>query len=130
MATFAVGVFRTQFPEFADKVAYPDTMIDLWAGLAQLQVLPAVWKDTWLMGVSLYTAHELVLARQNEQAGKIGGAPGTAGGNVNSKSVGNVSVGYDTQSTSEKDAGWWNLTNYGKQFYRLVKIFGAGAIQL
>ncbi|MBX9696911.1 MAG: DUF4054 domain-containing protein [Alphaproteobacteria bacterium] len=47
-----------------------------------------------------------------------------------SKSVGGVSVGYDSTAQSEKDAGWWNRTTYGQQFIRLVRIFGAGAIQL
>lgn len=127
---FDVGLFREQFPEFADTSAYPKPQIEMWAGLAERQVRPSIWKDSTLMGVSLYVAHEITLARQNAIAGKIGGMPGTSGGIANQKTVGNVSVSYDSQSTSEKNAGYWNLTNYGKQFYRLVKIFGAGAIQL
>ncbi len=105
-------------------------MIAFWQGLAELQVRQCVWKNCWIQGVSLYIAHEITLAYQNEKTSKIGGVPGTFAGPANNKSVGSVSAGYDSTSTSEKDAGWWNLTNYGKQFYRLVKIFGAGAIQL
>lgn len=127
---FNADVFRTTFPEFTDAVTYPTPMIDFWAGLAQLQVPPCIWKDCWIQGVSLYTAHELVLAAQNAKTGTIGGVPGVSGGIANTKTVGSVTVGYDTTSTAEKDAGYWNLTNYGKQFIRLARIFGAGAIQL
>lgn len=128
--SFDIGAFRTNFPEFADTTAYPSTLIDFWLGLAELQVRQCVWKRCWSEGVSLYIAHEITLASQNVKAAKSGGVPGTMGGIANTKTVGSVTVGYDSQATSEKDAGYWNLTNYGKQFIRLARIFGAGAIQL
>lgn len=105
-------------------------MVEFWARLVEIQVRPCVWKSAWVQGASLYLAHELTLAAQNVKAASVGGVPGVSGGIANNKTVGKVTVGYDTTSTAEKDAGYWNLTNYGKQFYRLVKIFGAGAIQL
>lgn len=125
-----IGAFRTAFPEFSDTTTYPNTMISFWAGLAEKLVLPCVWKNCVTQGVNLYVAHELVLAAQAAKAGQTGGTPGTFGGVANNKTVGSVTVGYDSQSTSEKDAGYWNLTNYGKQFIRLARIFGAGVIQL
>lgn len=124
------GAFRTAFPEFADKTAYPDTMIDFWAGLAEKLVLKSVWCACYTQGVDLYVAHEITLAAQNTKAAQVGGTPGSQGGIANTKTVGSVTVGYDSQTTSEKDAGYWNLTNYGRQFIRLARIFGAGAIQL
>ncbi len=75
-------------------------------------------------------AHELVLAAQNAKAAQVGGSPGQQGGIANSKTVGSVTVSYDASTSTEKDAGYWNLTTYGKQFIRLARIFGAGAIQL
>lgn len=129
MQTFDVGSFRTSFPEFADTVVYPTSTIDLWAGLATRQVPQRIWRDQWQLGVSLYVAHEITLAAQNTKAAANGGVPGVSGGIANSKTVGSVSVGYDTTSTAEKDAGYWNLTNYGKQLIRLARIFGAGAVQ-
>jgi hypothetical protein len=130
MQTFTVGLFRTQFPEFRDTVTYPDQTIDLWATLAQQQVRECVWKKSWLLGVSLYVAHELTMAGQNAKAAAAGGTPGTSGGVANTKTVGTVTVGYDSTVTSEEKGGWWNLSNYGKQFLRLARIFGAAAIQL
>lgn len=128
--TFDVGEFRKNFPEFSDSSAYPTSTINFWLSLAEQQVRSSIWKTCWVQGVSLYVAHELVLAAQSAKQAKFGGAPGTFGGVANNKTVGSGTVGYDSQSTSEKDAGYWNLTNYGKQFIRLARIFGAGAIQL
>lgn len=125
-----IAQFRQNFPEFADTTAYPDPQITFWSGIAEKMVNKCVWDCMYENGVMLYTAHELVLARQNEMAAAVGGLPGQGGGIASNKTVGSVSVGYDPNSTTEKNAGWWNLTNYGKQFYRLVRIFGSGCIQL
>lgn len=128
--TFVIKTFRASFPEFSDTTVYPDAMINFWLGLAQQMVRECIWKTAWVQGVSLYIAHELVLASQNQKAAAIGGSPGQSSGIANQKAVGSVNVSYDSQANSEKDAGFWNLTNYGKQFIRLARIFGAGAIQL
>jgi hypothetical protein len=128
--TFDIAAFRTSFPEFASTESYPTSMVELWAGLATQQVDPCRWKGTWILGVSLYVAHELTLARQNVKAAQVGGTPGQQGGIASSKTVGSVTVQYDPQTSTEKDAGYWNLTTYGKQFIRLVRIFGAGCVQL
>lgn len=125
-----IGKFRTAFPEFADTVRYTDATIEFWATVAEAQVLQKIWCHLWTQGVMLYVAHEITLASQNYQAGSVGGIPGISGGVPNNKTVGSVTVGYDSTSTAEKDAGWWNLTNYGKQFIRLARMFGTRAIQL
>ncbi len=127
---FDIAVFRAAFPEFASTVVYPDAMLTFWGELAETQVRQCIWGTIWQKGVSLYVAHEITLAAQNTKASAVGGVPGVSGGIANTKTVGSASIGYDTTSTAEKDAGWWNLTNYGKQFIRLARIFGAGAIQL
>lgn len=125
-----ISLFRSTFTEFSDTTKYPNALISFWAGLAEKQVLSSVWKDCTQTGVYLYVAHEITLAAQSAHAGKIGGAPGSQGGIASSKTVGSVTVNYDPNTTTEKDAGYWNLTNYGKQFIRLARIFGAGAVQL
>lgn len=121
-----IPAFRAAFPEFADTEVYPTAVVTFWATLAEAQVRARVWKSQWPVGVNLYVAHELVLAAQNQKTSQYGGAPGTFAGPANNKTVGGASVGYDSQVTSEKDAGYWNLTNYGKQFIRLARLYGAG----
>ncbi|MDE9590297.1 DUF4054 domain-containing protein, partial [Xenorhabdus bovienii] len=55
----------------------------------------------------------------------------TAGGGVvTSKSVDKVSVGYDTSGIINPDAGFWNNTAYGREFYWWWSMFGAGGRQL
>lgn len=125
-----IADFRANFPEFSDTTVYPDAQITFWSSLAESLLVKCVWGNTWTFVVMLYTAHEITLAAQNVKVATIGGTPGQSGGIANSKAVGAVNVGYDSVTQSEKDAGWWNRTTYGQQFYRLMMIFGAGAIQL
>lgn len=125
-----VSAFRKEFPEFGDTTVYPTPQIDFWATLAEQQVLACVWKNSRDTGIKLYVAHEITLAAQSAKSAKFGGVPGTQGGIANTKTVGSATVGYDAATTTEKDAGYWNLTTYGKQFIRLARIFGAGALQL
>jgi hypothetical protein len=125
-----ISGFRKSFPEFQDAVKYPTPTIELWATFAEQQLRQCIWNSAWVMGVNLYVAHEITLAAQNAQAATTGGVPGSQGGIAASKTVGSVSVSYDSTDTAEKGAGYWNLTTYGKQFYRISRMFGAGAIQL
>lgn len=127
---FVAGLFRVLYPEFQNTVTYPDQVIDYWAGIAECMVRKPAWKKQWLTGVYLYTAHQLVLWRQNQISAESGGVPGQSGGIANTKTVGQATIGYDTVSSSEKDAGYLNLTNYGKQFIHMARLFGAGVIQL
>ncbi|ENE2373282.1 DUF4054 domain-containing protein, partial [Klebsiella aerogenes] len=55
---------------------------------------------------------------------------GANSGVQTSKSVDKVSVGYDASMTLNPDAGFWNNTRYGSEFWEYLMIFGAGAIQL
>lgn len=125
-----IAAFRTNFPEFASTSVYPDAQITFWATLAETMLPQCVWKTVWTTAVNLYVAHEIVIAAQNVNTSAAGGSPGQSGGIANSKAVGEVSVGYDSVTQSEKDGGWWNRTTYGQNLYRLIQIFGSGAIQL
>lgn len=125
-----IADFRAAFPEFSDAAKYPDAQLTFWASVAEKMVKSDVWQDMYENGVFLYVAHEITLAAQNKKAATVGGPPGQQGGIANTKTVGSVTVGYDSQVSSEKDAGFWNLTNYGKQFIRYARLFGAQAIQL
>ncbi len=125
-----IADFRAEFPEFASTAIYPDAQVTFWATIAEAQVVYDIWTDLYTFGVKLYVAHEITIAAQNVKAVAVGGSPGQAGGIANSKTVGAVSVSYDSATQSEKDAGWWNRTTYGQQFYRLVRVFGAGCVQL
>ncbi len=128
--TFDIAAFRKAFPEFDSTETYPSPQVQFWVDFISRQIDVNIWKQSWNVGVSLYLAHELTLAGQNTKAANVGGTPGQQGGIASQKSVGSVSVQFDPQTSTEKDAGYWNLTTYGKQFYRLSRVFGARCVQL
>lgn len=125
-----ITAFRAEFPEFASTTTYPNAQITFWSTVAEKMVIEDAWGDMYETGVKLYVAHEITLAAQNVQAVSTGGSPGQSGGIASSKAVGSVSISYDQNITAEKDAGWWNLTRYGQQYYRLMRLIGAGCVQL
>jgi len=51
-------------------------------------------------------------------------------GVTSSKSVDKVSVSYDNSGTINPDAGFWNKTGYGQEFFWWWSMFGAGGRQL
>lgn len=114
--------FRLDFPLFANTTKYPDAMVTFWSNLAEKQIIEDRWGDIYIQAVELHTAHHLIIASD----GNIGKQTGL----TNSKSIGDVSVGYDTTSTIELNAGHWNLTTYGRMFIRLARMYGAGCVQL
>lgn len=130
MNAFTISAFRNTYPEFTSTDKYPDTIITNWATIATSLVNCRAWKNSTLLGIQLYVAHEITLQAQSISSAQIGGTPGQQSGQINQKTVGSVTAAYDSVSAAEKDAGHWNLTTYGKQFIRLARIFGAGTIQL
>lgn len=124
-----IATFRTNFPEFTQEL-YPDGQVTFWSDFGERMVLEKRWCSEKPMGVQLFTAHHLVLAKNNADTSASGGLPGQTSGPTASKTVGSASISYDTNSTLEENAGHWNSTTYGKQFIRLARMFGAGAYQL
>jgi hypothetical protein len=115
---FDIAQFRLAFPEFADTARYPTAQITFQATLVGLQFQKGPFTDdVYSTMQSLYVAHLLALN------------PG-AGGAVASKTVGSVSISYDTASSAYQNAGFFNQTNYGKQYWNLLMMFGAGCVQL
>lgn len=112
--------FRSRFPTFRPD-QFPDSAVMLRLKLAAKFF--EGWKDDEVRehAMCLYTAHYLT-------ANKSVGSSGL--GIVSGKSVDGASVSYDTGTASEQGAGFWNLTSYGRELYQLMRIFGAGAVQL
>lgn len=130
MATLDIPTFRKTFTEFQDASRFPDTQLTFFGTIATAQIDDSRWDTMAINGVMLYVAHEITLWDRDKRAADAGGTPGQSSGPINSKTVGSVTASYDTQQAAEKDAGWWNLTTYGKQFIRLARLFGAGCVQL
>jgi hypothetical protein len=133
--------FRVDFPEFGSIVTFPTSVINYYLALAALLLNksrfgqpsatvsnpPTTMYD---MATELFVAHFITLERNAMQTTQSGGVPGAVQGPTTSKSVGPVSISFDSQAVIEPDAGHWNLTMYGLRFMSLVNMFGAGPVQI
>lgn len=125
-----VSQFRQAFPEFDDKTQYPDALVQFWMSVAVPLVNAERWGELTDLGGALITAHHLALAVKDQKVAAIGGAPGQVTGPQSSKGVDKVSVSYDTGAVAMNDGGFWNATMYGIRYLNLVRIMGAGGVQL
>lgn len=122
--------FRAMVPEFADSSIYLDSDILTWLTAAAQLLDPDRWRTLLNIGIAQFTAHNLVLDRQSQKTAQRGGIPGQTAGIISGKSLGGGSISYDTQSGVETDAGYWNLTMYGRRFYRYMTLVGMGGAQV
>lgn len=124
------ALMRQIFPEFIDVGIYPDQQIQFWLGVAENMLDPLRWYNMLEHGAYLFTAHHLTIAQRDKLAGVSGAALGSIQGAIASKTVDKVSVSYSNDIAMYQDAGFWNLTTYGLQYWNLVRMVGAGGIQL
>lgn len=78
----------------------------------------------------LFVAHYMYLDAADNRSSAVGGAGGANSGVLTSKSVDKVSMSYDASMTMNPDAGFWNNSRYGSEFWEYMMLFGAGGIQL
>ncbi|QHM71282.1 DUF4054 domain-containing protein [Mixta intestinalis] len=122
--------FRADFPEF-NHPRYTDTSINFYLGMADTLLDQDRHGDQFVYLAELFTAHYIELRGKTAAAVAAGGGVNTAsGGVVTSKSVDKVSVGYDASAIVNPDAGFWNNTAYGREFFWWWSMFGAGGRQL
>lgn len=110
-------------PEFCDV---PINTIDRYIMVADVQIGDAWGSCAKYAGV-LLTAHLMTVAQVKSSQG---GAGGSAAGPVQSLSVGQVSVSYDTSVSSAAVnrgvSASLALSRYGLEFYRLSQLMAAG----
>ena len=113
------AAFKTRFPIFATS---SDTLIEALLAEAMLMV-----DDSWLSqadytaGVMYLTAH--LLATDNSAAGSSV-VIGAGAGGVASESFGGMSISYDKGASANDAASksQWGSTEYGRRFFRLLKL--------
>lgn len=116
------AMFREAFPEFEDTNIYPDALLQRYITTAGLYVSKyKYWlkEDVQLLALEYMTAHLITLFNpsQGDQT-SVGGT--TAGGNVLSASVGQVSVSMQAPIASDAYAQWIQSTAYGKALWALL----------
>ncbi|WP_449411083.1 DUF4054 domain-containing protein [Methylobacterium komagatae] len=126
--TVTLASFRKAFPEFS-AAQYPDGTVTYNLGLAARLLDEVRWGELYDDGIMLVTAHNLVVSAGSAAGGggKVSGAPI---GIVASRSVGSVSKTVDTSIGLQDGAGLYGATSYGRRYYQLLNMIGAGGIQL
>lgn len=128
-----VAQFRANFTEFASTTTFPNSMVQFWLNVAYQMLNASRWGRQLDLGAQLYAAHNCILeARMNAEAanGGIPGASGSGIGVVNSKSVDKVSVGLDVSAMQQEFMGAYGLTVFGVRLWQLIRLFGAGPLQV
>lgn len=124
-------VFRQTFTQFADETVYPDTAIQVRLNLVDALMSESRFgPDVFPYVACLFVAHYMALSVADNRSAATGSAGGVNTGIMTAKSVDKVSASYDASNTLNPDAGFWNNTRYGSEFWEYLMMFGAGAIQL
>lgn len=123
--------FRVTFPQFADETKYPTPMIQTRLNLADAMLSESRFGvDIFPYIVGLYVAHYMYLYAADMRGMAVGTAGGVNSGIQTAKSVDKVSASYDASATLDPNAGFWNNSRYGSEFWEYLMMFGAGAVQL
>ncbi len=123
--------FRGAFQQYADEKKYPTSVIQMRLVLADTLLSEARFgEDIFPYVVGLYVAHYLYLYAADMRGVAVGATGGANSGVQTSKSVDKVSVSYDASATLDPNAGFWNNSRHGSEFWEYLMIFGAGAVQL
>jgi hypothetical protein len=136
-----VASFRVDFPEFGSTADYPSSGINYYLALSGLLLnrrrfgRPGTTvtnppNNMYDMAQELFVAHHVSLEAVAQRAAAAGKVPGTVTGPLSGGSTGPISVSYDTGAVINLEAGHWNSTVYGLRFRELVKMFGAGPVQI
>lgn len=127
--TVDVATFRANFPAFADEDTYAEPSIQFWLDLAYKRHNAERWGDLLDQGIQLYVAHELSVEAASSK-GSANSTPGQIIGNITSRSVGGMSYSRDVSSITDSDAGYMNASTYGLRWRNLMKLVGAGPVQV
>lgn len=122
--------FRETMPAFADTTQYPTFQFNFYLNLGKKLLREERWEDMLDYSLTLFIAHYLVLFKRTMMMNAIGGDVGKIVGNETSKSVDSVAKSMDVSGVLIAEAGHWNQTTFGVQFYQLMMMAGAGGIQL
>lgn len=122
--------FRADFPEFSDKTRYPDPSVNFYLAQADNLLDQDRFGDQFVYLAELFTAHYTEIRGRRSAQAALGGVNSSGGGILTSKSVDKVSASYDVSGIINPDAGFWNNTDYGREFFWWWEMSGAGGRQL
>lgn len=122
-----VAEFTEDFPEFSVGPYTSTTpIIQRALTIAESITDERRWAALYRLGVELYAAHLLSLRKLAYDDAQGGGTSGQESGPMASRSVGPVSVSYDSASTAKSTPDELNLTTYGRRYASYANMVGMG----
>lgn len=137
--TYTEEMFLADFPQFKNKDTgenfIPASIMPVFLSMVNDIVSPERWGSLWQLAAGLFLAHYATLylkTIQNNPNGSSNLSEVTAAGQlfgiVNSATLGDASISYDTNAATAltQDWGQWNLTAYGQQYASLAIMVSKG----
>ena len=127
--------FQQDFPQFFTNYGeclVPATMLAEIINMANASVQPDKWLESWRYAVGLYVAHYSTLYLRtfagSSATPQQAAASGALVGIVQSATLGDSSVSYDTASVTKGTEDWGDLnsTTYGQMLANRAKLIGMG----
>lgn len=119
---------------FKDSAVYPDPDVQFWLAAAKTLLVAERWggedSDLYKLGTQCFVAHYITVDALMTKEATMGGVGGLRAGPIASEGGDKVNVSFDMASVSEDGGGHWNQTVWGKRYYRLARMVGAGPVQV
>lgn len=137
---YTADMFQEDFPQFFRRedgtecytTLVPETMLEMFIGLANDAVTPDRWGTQWRYAAGLFAAHHAALylktyADGSETPAEVASAAEQQG-LVSSATMGDTSVSYDNKAINAGFEKWgsWNETVYGSQLATMARMLGIG----
>lgn len=132
---YAEEMFRADFPQFytAEGVSLvPEAVLDEFIAQANASIQPDKWLNGWRYACGLYVAHYATLYLRTYAASSAtpaqAAATGATIGVVESATLGDTSIRYDTAALTKATQDWGDLnaTQYGQQLATRARMAGMG----
>lgn len=132
---FGVNDLLNIFPQFGPETNDNyECILKMFIEMANACIIYSRWQSKWKYGMALFVAHFYTLYLQTQVG--LNDTLGQVLANANaqfpkqSKSVGDVSVSYDTAAITGDLEGWgmWKSTTYGIQLASLARLLGKGGM--
>ena len=138
--SYTAEMFQQDFPQFytaATKESpatclVPAAMLSEFISMANACVQPDKWLESWRYAAGLYVAHYATLYlrtyAQSSSSAAQAAATGALVGVVQSATLGDSSVSYDTSAVTKGTEDWGDLnaTTYGQMLANRAKLVGMG----
>ena len=135
LGDYTAEQFQQDYPQFFNSEgnflgSLP--MLEQIIQMANANIQPDKWLDSWRYAVGLYVAHYATLSLRgyetNNETPEQAAASGALVGMVKSATLGDASVSYDTAAITAGTEDWGDLnsTTYGQILANRAKLIGMG----